>query len=91
MADDHVGYGSGCGVVGVGADELWAEVAVFHNAEGGEDHRYAECYDSESADGGYELVSAGGGIFGLPSVEQGVEVFLLFGGEAEYDVGTMFG
>lgn len=90
VADDHVGYGSSCGVVGVGADELWRVVAVFHNAEGGEDHRYAECYDSESADGGYELVSAGGGVFGLPSVEESVEVFLLVGGQAEYDVGTMF-
>lgn len=91
MADDHVGYGSDCGVVGVGADEFWRVVAVFHYTQGGEYHRYAECYDSEAADGGYELVSAGGGIFGLPSVEQGIEVFLLFGGKAEYDVGTMFG
>lgn len=69
VADDHIGYGSGCGVVGVGADEFGREAAVFHYTKGGEDHRYAECYDSESADGGYELVSAGGGVFGLPSVE----------------------
>ena len=91
MADDHVGYGSGGGVVCVGADEFGGEAAVFHYTQGGEYHRYAECYDSKSADGGYELVSAGGGVFGLPSVEESVEVFLLFGGEAEYDVGTMFG
>lgn len=91
MADDYIGYGYGRGVVGVGADEFGREAAVFHYSQGGENHRYSECYDSEPADGGYELVSAGGRVFGLPSVEQGVEVFLLFGGKAEYDVGTMFG
>lgn len=91
MADDHVGYGSGRGVVGVGADEFGSEAAVFHYPQGGEYHRYAECYYSEPADGGNELVSTGGRVFGLPSVEQGVEVFLLVGGEAEDDVGAVFG
>ena len=90
MADDHVGYGSSCGVVGVGADKLWAEVAVFHYAEGREEHSYAECYDSEATDGGDELVSAGGCIDGLPLVEQGVEVFLLPGGQAEDDIRAVF-
>lgn len=90
MADDHVGYGSGCGVVGVGADELWRVFAVFHNAQGGDYHRYAECYDSEATDGGDELVSAGGCIVGLPLVEQGVEVFLLPGGQAEEDIRAVF-
>lgn len=60
---DYFGYGLGGGVVRVGADELWAEVAVLHYAEGGEEHSYAECYDSEATDGGDELVSAGGCVF----------------------------
>lgn len=60
---DYFGDGLGCGVVCVGADELRAEVAVFHYAEGREEHSYAECYDSEAADGGYEFISAIRGVF----------------------------
>ena len=66
MADDHVGYGSGCRVVGAGADELGRETAVFHYPQGGENHRYVQCYDTEAADCGDELVSTGGCVIGLP-------------------------
>ena len=90
MSYDYLGDGLGGGVVCVGADELWAEVAVFHYAEGREEHSYAECYDSEATDGGDELVSAGGCIVGLPLVEQGVEVFLLPRGQAEEDIRAVF-
>ncbi len=91
MADDDCGNGLGRGVVGVGAGEGLAETAVFHYAQGREYHRDAEGDDSEAADCGDEVVSAGGGVLELPAVEEGVEVGFLSGGEAETDVGLESG
>lgn len=80
VLDEDCGYGLCCFVVLIQAAEGVFEVAVFHNPEGGEAHCYAEHYDSEAADGGYEFFSAGFDIVLLPLVEGGVEVGFLLGG-----------
>ena len=90
VLDEDCGYGLCCFVVLVQAAEGVFEVAVFHNPESGEAHCYAEHYDSEAADGGYEFFSAGFDIVLLPLVEGGVEVGFLLGGEVECDVVTFF-
>lgn len=91
VADDDSGNGLGGGVVGVGAGDALGETAVFHYAEGGEYHRDAEGDDSEATDCGDEVVSAGGCVLVLPTVEEFVEVLFLSGGEAEPDVGLESG
>lgn len=90
VLDEDCGYGLCCFVVLVQAAEGVFEVAVFHNPESGEAHCYAEHYDSEAADGGYEFFSAGFDIVLLPLVEGGVEVGFLLGCEVECDVVTFF-
>lgn len=90
VLDEDCGYGLCCFVVLVQAAEGVFEVAVFHNPESGEAHCYAEHYDSEAADGGYEFFSARFDIVLLPLVEGGIEVYFLLCGEVECDVVTFF-
>ena len=90
VLDEDVGYGFGCVVVFIEAAEGFFEVAVFHDPEGREAHCYAEHYDSEAADSGYEFFSAGFYVVLLPLVEGGVEVGFLFGCEVEGYVFAFF-
>lgn len=90
MAEDYGGHRHSALIVGVEADQSVLDDAVLHYAEGGEDHREAECYQAEAADGGDELVSAAVAVLGLPSGEPFVEVGCLGGREEETDVTGLF-
>ena len=74
VAENHGGHRHGALIVGVEAGQPVLDDAVLHYAEGGEDHREAECYQAEAADGGDELVPAAVAVFGLPDGEPFVEV-----------------
>ena len=74
VTENHGGYRHRALIVGVEAGQSVPDDAVLHYAEGGEDHREAECYQAEAADGGDELVSAAVAVFSLPDGEPFVEV-----------------
>ena len=74
VAENHGGHRHRALIVGVEAGQPVLDNAVLHYAEGGEDHREAECYQAEAAYGGNELVPAAVAVFGLPDGEPFVEV-----------------
>lgn len=74
VAENHGGHRHRALIVGVEAGQPVLDDAVLHYAEGGEDHREAECYQAEAAYGGDELVPAAVAVFGLPGGEPFVEV-----------------
>ena len=74
VAENHGGHRHCALIVGVEAGQSVLDDAVLHYAEGGEDHREAERYQAETADGGDELVPAAVAVFGLPYGEAFVEV-----------------
>ena len=74
VAEDHGGHRHRALIVGVKAGHSVIDDAVLHYADGGEDHREAERYQAEAADGGDELVPAAVAVFSLPDGEPFVEV-----------------
>ena len=74
VAENHGGHRHRALIVCVEAGQSVLNDSVLHYAEGGEDHREAERYQAEAADGGDELVSAAVAVFGLPGGEPFVEV-----------------
>lgn len=63
VTKDYRGHRHCALVVGVEAGQSVLDDAIFHYAEGGQDHRETERYQAEAADGGDELVSAAGAVF----------------------------
>jgi len=74
VVENHGGHRHCALIVGVKACQSVLDDAVLHYAKGGEDHREAERYQAEAADGGDELVPAAVAVLFLPGRESFVEV-----------------
>lgn len=74
VAENHGCHRHRALIVSVKAGQSVLDEAVLHYSEGGEDHREAECYQAEAADGGDELIPAAVAVLGLPGGEPFVEV-----------------